>query len=155
MTKLGHGVFGAFKLAAARLLSDVVAFAAIARRLAVVRASLVLSIGFLLAGLVLPTSAQAQTDPQCYLPGNSGAVGQSSWAGCARMYIVAVGELTNAVVAARKFPFNGIDYTFDDDANNIFTGQVTVMKDLNGPRANERGWHRHAHVWHHCLYLWQ
>ncbi|MFT4619299.1 MAG: hypothetical protein ACI90Y_000612, partial [Polaromonas sp.] len=111
MTKLGHGVFGAFKLAAARLLSDVVAFAAIARRLAVVRASLVLSIGFLLAGIILPTSAQAQTDARCYDPNNASTVGDMSWAGCAGMYIVAVGDLGGAV-AARKFSSGGIDYTF-------------------------------------------
>jgi surface protein len=131
MTKLGHRVFGTLKLAAARPLSDIVTFAAIARRLAIVRASMVLSIGFLLAGIILPTSAQAQTDPRCYDSNHASTVGLVSWTGCAGMYIITEDDLEDAVTNNTFGITSGTTvYTFGNSTNNIFTGQVTDMNSL-------------------------
>ena len=83
--------------------------------------------------LAVPQYAVAQNaDPRCYDSTNAGSVGAADWAGCAGLYIIAdLAELISA--RNNNYTINhsdGNDYTFEDSAFNIFTGQVTSMVDL-------------------------
>lgn len=97
---------------------------------------------FVVAALIVLSHAQAlhaQTANQCYDPINAQTVGDPSWTGCAGMYIVKDrAELVSATSngAPYRINFAGIDYTFSDTANNIFTGQVTQMQRLFENDAN-------------------
>ncbi|GEM_PF-6252426 len=83
----------------------------------------------LLALALTAPAARAQTNAECYNPVNAGTVGH--WTGCAGMYIVRdLDDLIDGCDAGYKFAIGGVDYTFGDSANNIFTGQVTDMHEL-------------------------
>lgn len=82
-------------------------------------------------------TAWAQTDSNCYTA-PTGIIGNPAWNGCANMYIASTNDLRG--VASSSAGGNGdfyidfgspsVRYTFTDDANNIFTGQVTDMSRL-------------------------
>ena len=86
----------------------------------------------MLGAVALAGGAQAQTAHEnCYLASNKGSVGQSEWTGCAVMYIVNdIHELISAVSNGYKITHNGVDYTFADSTNNIFTGEVESLSRL-------------------------
>lgn len=99
------------------------------------RLAWVVFVSLMLTTLAVPGAAQAQTHPECYNVANAQTVGQVGWTGCEGMYIVLNQAELAAARAARQISFGGVDYTFGNSANNVFTGQVTSMSFLFGSDA--------------------
>ncbi|WP_417600174.1 HYR domain-containing protein [Pararhodobacter oceanensis] len=74
--------------------------------------------------------ASTHADPRCYDPSNAGQVGALEWTGCAGMYIVVDGDQLRAGVSKSRIDIGSVRYWFGDFGNNVFTGQVTDMRDL-------------------------
>ncbi|MFW6286138.1 MAG: BspA family leucine-rich repeat surface protein, partial [Nanoarchaeota archaeon] len=81
------------------------------------------------------TTSQTATSYMCY---NSSYLGQvGAWEGCNNMLIVSRADLLDAVAnnplsSGKNFyvRHNDVDYTFGDSTHNIFTGQITNMREL-------------------------
>ena len=86
---------------------------------------------FIFLNMFIISAASAQTAEQCYDTANVGEVGQAGWAGCEGMLIVSQAQLYDAA-SNNTFAITsgGVNYTFSDTANNIFTGQVESMSEL-------------------------
>lgn len=94
------------------------------------------------AGVTIPASAAEVSCvltgvAACLAPSSVGLIGEAGWTGCEGMLIVDDAMLRSAASPAAggdaSFALTGPDaqtYTFDDDARNLFTGQVTDMSDL-------------------------
>jgi surface protein len=73
----------------------------------------------------------------CYNLSNVGSVGQSNWGRCANMLIVNETMLRDAISNNNySITIDEGTYTFGDDGNNIFTGQVTNMSTLFQDKEN-------------------
>lgn len=94
------------------------------------------------AGVTLPVAAAEVSCvltglAACLAPSSVGLIGEAGWTGCEGMLIVDDTMLRSAASPAAggdaSFALTGPDaqtYTFDEDARNLFTGQVTDLSDL-------------------------